>query len=118
MFQYPFVADVVKAPFDVTLQHPLGRPLFRQILETLFNGILWTAACAETVGARVSSYFRQGFQCKAVKGLHRPVQHGRNTEGAHFAVFLRNIYPLERFGMVSCAFQSENCFILCFWSGP
>ena len=55
MLNEPVMANVVKTPFDVALQHPLRGEAAAECCENIFTGVLRTAPLAETEGLCVRS---------------------------------------------------------------
>ena len=67
---------------DVALHHRIGGGSF----------------LPEPVGVRVGGRLGDGVQGEQVEGLHGPVPHRRDAEGAHLAVALRDVHPTQRLG--------------------
>ena len=53
----PLMADMVETPLDVSFEHPLRGFFFRQVSETLFDGILSASFLPKTIRDYVSGGF-------------------------------------------------------------
>ena len=62
MGKKPSMTDVVETAFYVSFKNPFRRTVFRQKLETLFDGVCGGAAFPETIRVRVRTGFSDWFQ--------------------------------------------------------
>src|ERR671931_1773658 len=78
---------------DVALQNPLWRVLPGEHVEALLDGIRGRTLGAEAVGVWIAQSLRDGVQGEQVEGLHGPVMHRGDRQGALAvrAVLLRNV---------------------------
>ena len=103
------MADVVKAPFDVTLQYPLRGKAAAKCREYVFTSILRTAPFAETERLRVCCCLRHQVEGQGIERLHGPVIHTGNTQRTFlFLARFLNIHPAERFSLVAFVCQTER----------
>ena len=94
------VADIIEATDVIPFQNPLRRSLPCQEDETLRNGIGDGAIRAKSVGVGKGLFFRDGQQGEKIQRLHGSVEHGRDSEGSEFPIFLRYIKSTKRPGMI------------------
>src|SRR5438552_1681142 len=97
------MADSVETGPDVALQNPLRRMLPSENVEALLDGIRGRTLCAEAVGIWIAPSLRDRVQGEQVEGLHRPVMHRGDRQGALAlrAILLRNVDAPEREGAIA-----------------
>ena len=88
----PFMADFVKAGFNVAFQYPFCASAFGQYDTTLFHGICTASFLAESIRVGVRLGFRNGVQCQQVQRLHGSISHCGDTERSHFPIRFRDIH--------------------------
>ena len=91
--QQPGVADAVEAGFDVAFQDPLGaNGVWPSAMKHCSMASAGDRSCAEPVGVRIGGRFRDRVEGEQVEGLHRPVGHRGDAEGAHLACSVLGMY--------------------------
>lgn len=108
MVYKPLMADVVEAPFDVALQHPLWGELAAERRKDIFTSVLCTASFAESEGLCVCCCLRYRVESQGIERLHGPVVHTGNTQRTFLSLtrFL-DIFPPEGFCLVAFVCQGE-----------
>ncbi|MPM31289.1 hypothetical protein SDC9_77844 [bioreactor metagenome] len=101
MTHQPFMVDVIKATFDIRLQHPRGRGLLGCTDEYLRHGICRRTMPPKAVAVWIARGFCNRLHTEEVQCLHGPVKHGRNAQWAFFPVRLGDVDPPQWHGPVS-----------------
>ena len=103
------MADVVKTPFDVALQHPLRGEAAAEGRENAFTGVLRTASLAEAEGLCVRRRLRYRVKGQSVERLHGPVIHAGDAQRT-FCLFalLLDEYPAQRLGLIALVCQGQD----------
>src|SRR5262245_17527331 len=96
MCQEPFVADLIKAGFDISLKNPFRTVPMAQHDVSLCHRIRTAAFPPKAIGMTVGAGFRDGIEPEQVESLHGPIGHGGNPEATPLAIALGDVHPAER----------------------
>ena len=106
--QEPFMANSIKASFDVPLENPLWTVSIADQDTNLVESVRTAAFQSKAIGVAVGLGFRDGIEAEQVQGLHGSIGHGRNPETAQLAVALGNVHPAERLRLVTVPTQGAE----------
>ena len=106
--QEPFMADLIKASFDVPFENPLWTVPMTQQDMGLSQGIGTATFPPKAIGMAVGLRFRDGIEAEQVEGLHGSIGHRGNPEAAPFAVALGDVHPAERLRSITVPTQGAE----------
>jgi site-specific DNA recombinase len=105
MCQEPWVADLIKAGFDVPFENPFWTVAMAQHGMSLFHCIRTAAFPPKAIGMTISLTLRDGIETEQVQCLHRPVAYRGNPQTASLAVSFGNVHPAERLRLITVPTQ-------------
>jgi site-specific DNA recombinase len=106
--QEPFVADAIKASFDVPFEDPSWTLPMAQQEMGLSQRIGAATFAPKAIGMAVGVGFRDGIEPEQVECLHGAIGHGGNPEAPQFAVALGDVHPAERLRSVTVPSQGAE----------
>src|SRR3954452_20637690 len=97
---------MVKERLDVGVEDPRTRSLLAECDEDRLDRVHRAPSGSEPIAVRLEACFPFGFQRQLDDSLHHAVPDGRDAQGTHLAVGLRDIDPLDRLWLVSLEVQT------------
>src|SRR5712691_883597 len=101
MAQQPWVADFVKAGFDVPFQYPLRSRAIREHRRALLHCVRTTPFLPKPIRVWVGQCFGNGVQSVQIQGLHGSILHCRDTQRTFLPVGFRDVHASQREGFVT-----------------
>src|SRR5947209_17598677 len=92
MRQEPFMADLIKASFDVPFENPWGTVPMAQHRMGLCHRIGTAAFSPKAIGMTISQTLRNGIDTEQVHSLHGSIAHRANPQPAPLALAFGNVH--------------------------
>jgi hypothetical protein len=108
MGQEPFMADFIKASFDITLENPFWTVPMTQQDMGLSHRVSTATFPPKAIGMAVGLRLRNGIETEQMKCLHGSIAHGGNPETAPLAVVLGDVHPAERLRSITVPTQGAE----------